>query len=469
MPPPSIPERVLGSVARHALLTLQMRLGVAVSGGADSIFLLHLLHRLAPHWNLKLSVVHLDHGLRGDASRQDAEFVRNQAAKFGLDFHLKHANLQAGNVEQEARRERHNFFSELLAANTVDRIATGHTRSDQAETVLYRILRGSGLAGLRGVLPLLELPQGGALIRPLLDLDRSEIKAWLRSESLEWREDATNRDPAYARNRLRHEILPLLRAEFNPHLDQALAQLAVLAQDEEQWAAGQVVPPPCRAGAVYLSVRELTANAPALARRQIRLALEQVKGDLRQLDFAHVETVLEMARSTQGSGRAQLPGIDVYRSFEALRLAPAGFDSRHPRDWDFPVPIPGEVILPASGTAVKFQVDFHLAAERPEPQDGKVRDELDWPRLAFFPDRPLTLRNWRPGDCYRPVRARQQQKLKFLFEQARIPLWERRTWPVLLFGDEIVWTRRFGPSAAFAANQETREVLRIREHESPGT
>ena len=234
---PPLP-RIADFATRHAMFLHGARIGVAVSGGADSVFLLHVLRELAPQWNLALSVVHIEHGIRGAASLADAEFVRSLAASFGLPFHLHTANVAAepDNLEQAARRARTAFYRSLIAARTLDRIATGHTRSDQAETVLYRILRGSGLAGLAGILPVTD----EGLVRPLLEVTRGEIEAWLRERGIQWREDETNQDRAYARNRLRHEILPLLAENFNPRLEDALANLATLARDEEDYWQSQL-------------------------------------------------------------------------------------------------------------------------------------------------------------------------------------------------------------------------------------
>ena len=224
-------HRIAQFITRHQMLPPSSCVGIAVSGGADSVFLLHALRQLAPRWDLRLSVIHIEHGMRGSASREDAGFVQDLARSFGLPFHIHSANVPAidDNQEQAARRVRRAFFEELIASGTVDRIATGHTRSDQAETVLYRILRGSGLAGLAGILPVTK----EGLVRPLLELDRAEIEAWLRDRNIAWREDATNQDRVYARNRLRHEILPLLRETFNPRLDETLSNMATVARDEE--------------------------------------------------------------------------------------------------------------------------------------------------------------------------------------------------------------------------------------------
>ncbi len=470
-------DRIANFITRHEMLPPHSRVGVAVSGGADSVFLLHSLRKLAPRWNLQLSVVHIEHGIRGAASKEDAEFVEQLARSFGLPFHIHHADVLAvdDNQEQAARRIRHCFFAELIVGGVVDRVATGHTRNDQAETVLYRILRGSGLAGLSGILPVTR----EGIVRPLLELDRAEIESWLRARNIAWREDATNQDRTYARNRLRHEILPLLRDTFNPRLDETLSNMAAVAQDEERywqdtlvgqfgnlradWQSAQTDAgyefarriPSCP---TILPTVQLTSASPAVARRLIRAAIQAVKGNLRQIDFPHVERILEMARSQEGHDRVQLPGLDVFRSFEWIRLAPAGADRA--RDFAFALEAPGCVELPGSSARITLQV---LEKTDIRQAHGTLVDELDWQRLhplgGALPS--LELRNWRPGDQYQPVGQSKQQKVKFLFQEARVPLWERGNWPIITYNGIIVWTRRFGAAAEFAAGPAARVVLRV--------
>ncbi len=459
-----------------------LRVGLAVSGGADSMCLLHLLHCIGPQWNLQLSVIHIDHGIREEASRADADFVREAAAGYGVPFHIRALQIPevADNLEQAARDARLAFFAELMASGQIDRVATGHTQSDQAETVLFRILRGSGFAGLRGILPHTD----SHIVRPLLDVTRTEVEEWMRAGGFGWRIDETNSHRTYARNRLRHDILPQLREAFNPNLDAALAQLADLAREEEEYWSDALPPPPLRDGACYFHVEELTTLAPAVARRKIRRAVEGVKGNLRQVDYLHVDAILEMARSPLGSGRGQLPGLDVFRSFEWLRIAPAGFDSNRPRDFQVPVEVPGTALLPADGARIRFQLQDY--EEKFQDRD-KVESELDWERLTYptAPDAAgettarsnagsaairaaksglLELRNWRPGDQYRRIGESHEKKIKLLFQEHRIPLWERRSWPVLTDGDRVLWTRRFGAAADFAPAPGTRTVLHIQEN-----
>ncbi|HEV8042247.1 MAG TPA: tRNA lysidine(34) synthetase TilS [Bryobacteraceae bacterium] len=439
------------------MLQRSSRVGVAVSGGADSVFLLNALRELAPQWDLQLSVIHIEHGMRGAASIKDADFVKDLAHRFALPFHLHSANVPAirDNQEQAARRVRHSFFDELITSGVVNRVATGHTRSDQAETVLYRILRGAGLAGLAGILPVTN----EGLVRPLLELDRPEIEAWLRERNIPWREDVSNENRVYARNRLRHEILPRLRELFNPNLDETLSNMATVARDEElYWESTLPRHQPPVPSPQTLEAPQLASAPPAVARRLIRGAIQAAKGDLRQIDYPHVERILEMARSEDGHDRVQLPGVEVVRSFEWLRFAANG--SVEGPDFEFAIHPPGSVELPGDRGRITLQVIEKAGIAQP---CVTVVNELDWqrfiPRDGALPS--LELRNWRPGDQYRPAGQSKHQKLKFLFQEARIPLWERGDWPIITYNGTIVWTLRFGAAAEFAAGPATRVVLRV--------
>jgi tRNA(Ile)-lysidine synthase len=446
-------DRIAQFIAQHEMFEPGQRAGVAVSGGADSVFLLHTLRELAPRWDLRLSVIHVEHGIRGAESVADAEFVARLAAAFGMELHLRRADVPSleGNLEEAARKVRQAFFEELIAAGMVDRVATGHTRSDQAETVLYRILRGAGLTGLSGILPVTR----EGLARPLLEIDRCEIESWLREHRVAWREDQSNLDRAYARNRLRHEILPLLRQNFNPQLDAALSHLATLARDEESYWESAIPNPQ----SPVIAVSELANVPPALARRRIRRVFEAVKGDRHAIDFAHVERVLEMARLQDGHDRFQAPGLDICRSFDWIRVARA--PEEEAGDFCLALEIPGSVELPSSHTRITLQI---LEKQDPQRPCVTVVNELDWQRFRTGRGAPsLELRNWRPGDQYQRVGRAKPDKVKHFFQEDRIPLWERNNWPIITYNESIVWTRRFGAAAEFAPGRETRWVLRVEE------
>jgi len=460
-------EQVAKTIARYSMFQPGQRVGVAVSGGADSVCMLHVLRELAPRWNLRLVVLHLDHKLRGEESRQDAAFVRRLAAKLDLPFGLQETDVGAlcretgENLEQAARAVRLEFFQRERQAGTIDRVATGHTRSDQAETVLFRFLRGAGTAGLAGIRPVTD----AGIVRPLIESDRAGIERYLRERGIAWRTDSTNASTAFARNRIRHELLPQLTLDWNPAMTETLAHTADWALAEEAyWEAEMARLAPAHLvhepPAVLIDIDPLVALPLAVARRLVRRAIEIAKGDLRGVGFGHLAGVLELTASAEGHGRLQIPGLDIFRSFDRLRIAPPALDNLDNRNYRLPLPVPGAVQLPGQKMVVHTELfeNTNVTETLSDVYNGCVGC-LDWNRLCS----PLEIRNWRPGDQYQPVGHSGAEKIKVLFHQARVPLWERRHWPVVTMGEVILWARRFGPASGFAATPGSRPVLSIRE------
>ncbi len=457
----------MAAIHRYGMFPPGARIGAAVSGGADSVCLLHLLVELAPRFDLRLTVLHLDHMLRGEESRADARFVADLAGRLGLPVRLEQTDVarlageSGDNLEQAARHARRQFFRRFLDAGDLDRVALGHTRSDPAETVLFRFLRGAGTAGLAGIRPV----TADGFVRPLLDIDRAEVERYLRERAIPWREDSSNQTLEFARNRIRHDLLPRLARDWNPALAETLARTADWALAEEAWWDGEIdrleerhlmrKPP-----AVYVRADSLRELPLAVVRRLARRAIERVRGDLRGVGFEHIEAVLAMAALEGGHGRVQIPGVDVYRSFEWLRLAPPGLDNLENRNFRMPLAVPGRVQEPGGGPLLSLEViEKSDSSETPDCGYNKDVSSVDWGRV---PD-PLALRNWRPGDQYRPVGHSQPVKIKTLFQEARVPLWERRNWPIVTCGEAIVWARLFGPAADYVADSNTRSILLIRE------
>ena len=367
-----------------------------------------------------------------------------------LPFLLHAEAIAEGNTEQEARRARYAFFSRQPFP-----VATGHTLDDQAETVLYRFLRGAGTAGLSAIRPVTE----AGIVRPLLEIRRDEIRNWLRERDIAWREDRSNANPDFQRKRIRLEHMPALTATMNPSLAETLASTAAWAQGEEDYWCAEIarlepeylMQAPER---VFIRTKPFVLLPVAVQRRLLRRAIETVRGSLRSIDFRHVEAVRPLMSTQEGSGRIQLPGLDIYRSFDWLRIAPTGFDARIERNFEAPVVIPGrtEVLAP------HLTIDAELV-DGSRVYTSEVVDLLDWDRCAGS----LLLRNWRPGDQVHAQFRSGVEKVKTLFQEFRIPLWERRSWPVITDGPQIVWTRRFGVAKQFAASPASRRVLAIRE------
>jgi tRNA(Ile)-lysidine synthase len=430
-------ELVLKAISRYNMLaahgTKSARVIAAVSGGADSVCLLHALREL----DVPLAgVAHLNHKLRGDASDQDEKFVKRLAAQFHLPFYRAEARVieAGGNLEQEARRARREFFAGLMRENAGDRIALGHTRDDQAETVLFRIVRGSGLAGLAGIHP----KTADGFIRPLIEVTHVQIEQHLTGRGIPWREDATNRDARFARNRIRHHLLPQLAREWNPRIVDALAQLGDLAFEEESWWSANLPSILTVAdGGVESLESDLAALPRAVARRVIRHAISLVKGDLRGVEFTHIDGIID----GRDSG---VRGVKLARSFGWLRIAPA---STIPKIDPIPVRIPGTYSVSGESSPIRLEND-----EIPGTSCANLKAELTG---------PLVLRGWRPGDHYRAVGQSRDQKLKDMFQSARIPSWRRAAWPILECGDKILWAREFGVAEEFAARGRTGPVIRV--------
>jgi tRNA(Ile)-lysidine synthase len=426
------------------------RIGVAVSGGADSVFLLTALNDLGA----AVAVLHVNHQLRGVESDADEAFVRDLAAARNLEFHSAALPPARGNIEQEARRLRYEFFAEAIANGVCPLIATGHTLDDQAETVLFRFLRGSGAAGLSGIRP--ETDSG--MIRPLLGLRRAAIREWLTERGIAWREDASNEDTSFRRNHIRRNVLPVLM-EINPSLPELLASTAIWAQGEEAYWAAEIARLEPRylttaPETVFIEIGPFNELPVAVQRRLLRRAMECVRGNLRAIGFQHVEFARKLLSTREGSGRIQLPELDVYRSFDLLRITPQRFDARIERNFSVPMEIPGETIV----TAPLLTIGMELAAPSGVYNGGV--NALDQAKCRG----QLHLRNWRPGDQFeRSGDPGAAVKIKTLFQDYRVPLWERRTWPVIAMGDLIVWTRRFGSARQFAATAESESILLVKE------
>ena len=438
------------------------RVGIAVSAGGDSVFLAHALHRLG----CAAALLHVNHQLRGPASDADEAFTRQLARQLDVPFHSTCAPIGAGNapgnLEQEARYARYTWFADCKSALGLDAIATGHTLDDQAETVFLRFLRGAGTQGLAGIRPSTR----DGVIRPLLGLRRTDIRQWLRENGLAWREDESNTSTRFDRNRARLETLPQLERDYNPGLSSILASTAKWALDEEDYWSGELdrLAPELldpRGETVFLKVNQISLQPVALQRRLLRRAIALVRGNLRSIDFDHVEGIRALLKTTEGSGRIQLPGLEAYRSFNQLRLGPPGFDARLERDFEAPLAVPGRTTL-----AERF-ITFDMELVTGEPVYNDDRDALDLSRCPGS----LWVRNWRPGDSYWPQGGSGAVKIKQLFQEFRVPLWERRTWPVVVAGDPreessprvIVWSRRFGRAEQFGAGPGSRNVLLIRE------
>jgi len=457
-------EKVHNQLRRQRLILPGDRLAVAVSGGADSVALLRALLELRDGLGMVVSVAHFHHGIRGADADADLQFVKDLAAEFDLEFHggagdvPAYARCQKLSQETAARELRHRWFAQLVRDGKADKIATAHTLDDQAETVLMRIVRGTGSRGLAGIFSAQETKH---LIRPLLEVSRSEIEAYLRGLGQSWREDSSNRDLSHTRNRVRHDLLPRLEQDFNPGIRQTLADLAEIARGEAAYWGAEVsalLPRLVRSGKPSRSGRATTREASQTlaldlaAFRALPLALQRHvlqqlgKQEGAALEFKHIQQLMEIIREPAGAKRLSLPGgLTARLTFRELQISRGEQPSVSP-GYSYPLRVPGEVAIPELGETIRARV-VPAGSSMPE---YNPRTLLDRGRLAS----ELTVRNWRAGDRFFPARTRSPKKLKELLQAGRmgreLPLAERKIWPVVESEGQIVWVRGFAVPEAFA-------------------
>jgi tRNA(Ile)-lysidine synthase len=391
------------------------RVVVGLSGGADSVALLDVMAALARHRGFTVVAAHLDHALRPD-SADDAAFCRDLCAALGVPFRTERKDVAArrraegGGLEEAARGERHAFLRRVKDEEGATWIALAHTRDDQAETVLLRLLRGAGGLGLSAM-----RPRAGDLLRPMLAWSRRDVLDHLAARALAWREDPSNADVSIARNRVRHELIPYLERHFNPAVREALARSAALLAEESDVLASV-------AGDDVLTLEGLRSAPRAVARLTVRRAVQDA-GGLRGVGLKHVDAILDLAATAAPSGRrVALPGgREAVFHFDEVRITRRRAPSA---PFALPLRVPGAVALPDGSRLLA------RAARGPAVSNGSAA-------VVAVPDGPLEVRTRRPGDRVRAA-GRDVSLKRFLMDR-RVPAQERGALPLLAAGHRVLW------------------------------
>ena len=421
---------------------------VAVSGGADSVALLHLLSGLAADWRLRLHVLHVDHQLRAE-SAADADFVRALGARLGIPVDVATVAVdRRGSLEAAARSARYAALEACATRIGAERIALGHTADDQAETVLMRLVQGAGVRGLSGIPPV-----RGAIIRPLIELRRSALEPELERAGLAWVEDASNRDLKFLRNRIRHELLPLLSDSYNPEIATALVRLSSLAR-ETVGALDRAAEAELDRLAVWgdraatLRLEALRALPRPVAAEVLRQAAARLGSRAPLRAWAH--RGLKRVFAVPAPRRPfKLGGVTVEVSGALARLATAP----PPTLIERAVVVPGRTELPEIGQALEARLVGADAYAIPR-ESGRVAFDADG--LAT----PLVVRPRRRGDRFVAFGG-VERRLKTLLIEAKVPRWERGRVPVVEAGGTIVWIGRLRRGAAARVTARTRRVIEL--------
>ena len=460
MKAPLIFEKFIRAVRTHQLLARGDRVVVAVSGGADSVALLSLFLEVQSQFDLDLVVAHLNHNLRGKSSDEDQEFVRKLANLHGKRFICEQIPLEAvatrnENLENWARERRYEFLSKAAEATGAQRVALGHTMSDQAETFLMRLLRGSGTVGLSGM-----SYRRNRFIRPLLSIERREILEYLKLRGLDWREDLSNMDTQFLRNRLRLEIIPTLEQRCNPKIVPLLATSADLLRESNEalqaWAVEIFVREAVVDGnRILWDVNSLVALPLGLQKRLVSLSLEKLIPGTHQLSAPKLTSIVDLLGEGRSGKFVQTKTFKCSRDFNRLLVEVLPFTS--PKNFCYTLRIPGRVDLSHAGTC--FEARF-------EPSVPKTvvlnRWELSLSRAEL--ESGFFVRNWEPGDVYFPPDMSSPRRVAEMLARRKIPRQNRASWPVVVLAGRIVCVKDFPFSAdnAIQTTKETRVVIEER-------
>lgn len=495
---------MLAYIRKNDLLRPGDRVGIAVSGGADSVALLRLMLELRDELGILPSVVHLNHKLRGADSDEDEQFVRRLAGTYGLEIFAESRDVKAFStdkkmsVEAAAREARYEFFKALLKNRQLDKIVTAHTKDDQAETVVLRLLRGTGFRGLGGIRPRLFIRDEaaaacGEIVRPLLSTRRDAVTNYLVQAKQTWHEDETNNEVKYTRNRVRQVLMPLLQKEFNPAVSEKLAEFAEIAQGEEEFwtkecdrllgeigrvnkmgwqnatfyspitdpanplprmeipgpGTGEKLAPGRYMMDIGLSLSDFR-ELPLATRRRLLQSLGRFRIEL---EFKNIDEIIWLVENHSGSPQEiRLPsGWRVICTREELRFF-TNDEHANLTDYYYPLSVPGKVSIPEAD----LELETVVLNENSEAEYHGTQNLLD----SRFAQKPWVIRNWRPGERFWPAHTKEPKKIKELLQDRHITGQEKQRWPVIACEDEIIWLSGFGVRRDFQATGGAGVLIR---------
>ncbi len=458
-------EQVHRHIKTRNLLSSGDRIVVAVSGGPDSVALLACLVALSTRWNWGLSIGHVNHGLRGAESEGDADFVEQLGSHFGVPVNVQEvrlkkqdAKLAKQSFQAFARKARYHALENMVMESGASKIATGHTADDQAETVLMWMLRGSGTGGLGGIPP----KRGDFIVRPLLDIPRNDIMAYLAERQLTYRMDSSNSQPVYLRNRLRQDLMPHLKV-YSPGIVHILSRQAEIIREDHAYlehVAAKAFQQACVSEderGIQLDRTVLLSWPMAIRRRVVRHGLQKIDGNMQSPRFDMIQRVLDGVEQGQSGWTMQINAVDVGQEYDRLVFSkretiPLNNLSASPLR-EIGVEIPGEIVWPPTGQrlAVAMQYDQTITSQ---PHSLMMNIDAD----TFTPE--LRVRSWMPGDVFCPKGlGGRQKKLQDFFSDIKLPRSQRQKVPLLVAPEGILWVGGLREDERFQPSSTTTSVV----------
>jgi len=461
------PGKVIDFVRKQVLVSAGVKLVIAVSGGADSVCLLHILARHRDDLDVELHAAHLNHQLRGKESDADAVYVSGLAKKLGVPATIEcrdvatYRDRKGVSLEEAAREVRYKFLAHVAERTGASSVVTGHTCDDHVETILLHLLRGTGTAGLRGLKSRSQLPRYGRsggleVVRPLLVITRQETIAYCRRHRLAPRTDSSNESLHFLRNRIRLELLPILRS-YNPGIDQVLLRLADIAGDDISFIEKQAsLPWPDLAQkdgeALYLDVNKMLALPRALQRQVFRKAVKELRGDLKDVEAEHIEAMVESLSKPAGKTFHLPDGLTLSNEYGrmVMTLTQAPACPLPPLAPMSDINIPGETIL--SGWRIRADV-----VQQPVNSDNGLIASFDLDKVG----KKLVVRRRRPGDRFQPLGMNQTKKLQDFMVDAKIPRAWRDRVPLVSSPKQVLWVVGWRIDDRVKVTEETNKILRL--------
>ena len=467
-------QTVERTIETYGMLEPKDSVIIGVSGGPDSVALLHVLFLIASRFSLKLGVGHLNHCLRRNDSDKDAQFVEVLAKKYDLPCYthkkdvLKYQIENKLSLEEAARRVRYTFLNNVADTMQYNKIAVGHHSDDNAELILMNLFRGSGAQGLSGIPPVRD----HKIIRPLIELNRSELIDFLNQNKLEYVSDESNTDTKYLRNRVRHDLIPLIKTAYNPNISETLNRLSSIIRSEEEWIDDVVHPfyektvLGVQKNCIILSVSMLNRYHPALQRRIIRTTIEKIKGDLRRIRFVNVNSAINLLKRGPAYGKVDLPDririqrdqdmIYVFKEKHMLSNGRKKYSHSDSFTFEYQIETLESVFIKEIGVTIKFS-EMSVEKASDYRYTGQHTGFFDKDILRF----PMIIRNFRPGDAFKPLGVGGTQKLKKFFIDKKVPRSERIKCPILLSRGKIIWVVGHRIDESVKVMPSTRNVLKI--------